>query len=164
MTQFRQLLLACGVTLLAYQATAQSVSRTRDGNNALIGAWLIVETTITTSDETTVIENPQPGLYIFTERHFSTMLVPGESRELFSAARTADERLAAYDNFVADAGTYKLQDSTLITDNIIAKIPNGMEARISYRYSFNDGDLLLTLEGAWAPPGGSITYRLERLE
>ena len=161
MTYLMRLWLVSGVGLLAYQATAQN----NDNDNVLVGVWRIVETTINASGETTVIRDPQPGLYIFTERHFSTMLVPGrESRAPFSAARTDAERLSAYDNFIADAGTYELQGSTVVTNNVIAKIPNGMDATIPYRYSFENQELLLILESAWAPPGGSITYRLQRLE
>jgi hypothetical protein len=153
-----QLLLLAAISVLAYQAASQS------GRNPLTGAWIIVETTITDSGEATVNGEPQPGLYIFTDRHFSTMLVPGTDRPPFSAGRTDAERLAAYDNFVADAGTYELQGNMLMTGNIIAKIPNGMTARIPYRVGFEGEDLILTLESAWAPPNGSITYRLRRLE
>ena len=82
MTNSRRLLLVAGMLLLAHQAMAQANRGLGDGDNVLIGAWLIVETTIKDSGETAVIRDPQPGLYIFTERHFSTMLVPGsESRQ-----------------------------------------------------------------------------------
>ena len=157
MAHFRGLLLMAGMTLLA-------CSDVTDEDGMLIGAWIIIETMITDSGETTAIPDPQPGLYIFTERHFSTMLVPRGQRQPISEARTDEERLAAFDNFVADAGTYHLEGSALVTDNIIAKIPNGMTARIPYEYDFDGDELLLTLESAWAPPGGSITYRLRRLE
>ncbi len=131
----------------------------------LIGAWLIAETSITTPEGTTTNENPQPGIYIFTDRHFSNMLIPNvEGRPPFSAERTDAERLAAYDNFIADSGTYELTDSSLTTHNIIAKVPNVMNGSLTYRYSLNGDSLVLTLHGGWAPPDGEITYRLDRLE
>lgn len=132
--------------------------------SGLVGAWLIIETTVTTPDGTTTDENPQPGIYIFTERHFSSMLVPREARPLFSEERTDEERLTAYDNFIADSGTYELTESLLTTDNIIAKVPNAMDYRIPYRYTLEGDSLVLTFDVGWAPPGGEITYRLRRLE
>ena len=92
----------------------------RGQRSGLVGVWLIVETTVTTPDSTTTDENPQPGIYIFTERHFSNMLVPRENRPLFSEERTDEERLVAYDNFIADSGSYELTDSLLTTHNMIA--------------------------------------------
>lgn len=136
----------------------------------LVGAWLITATSVTTPMGASVNEDPQPGLYIFTERHFSNMLIPNpEGRLPFSADRTAEERLAAYDNFIADAGTYLLTDSTLIAENIIAKVPNVMpphrsSSSLTYRYRFEGDSLVLTLRGGWAPRNGQITYRLVRLE
>ena len=101
------------------------------------------------------------------------MLVPGEARSRFSDARTDEERLRAYDNFIADAGTYEIDGSRLSVRNIIAKVPNAMpqtpgERRpgrgIVYRYRFEGDSLVLTFDRGWAPPDGEITYRLDRLE
>ena len=132
--------------------------------NGLVGAWLIVETTITTPSGTTMNENPQPGVYIFTERHFSNMLIPEERRSLFGEERTDEERLAAYDNFIADSGSYELTDSLLTTHNMIAKVPNAMDGGFPYRYILDGDSLVLTFDRGWAPPNGEITYRLVRLE
>ena len=105
----------------ASEGTLDDESEPRSG---LVGAWLIVETEVTTPSGTTTNENPQTGLYIFTERHFSNMLIPRESRPLFSEERTDEEKLVAYDNFIADSGSYELTDSLLTTHNMIAKVPN----------------------------------------
>ena len=132
--------------------------------SALVGAWLITETTTTTADSSWTNSTPQTGLYIFTESHFSNMLIHGpESRQLFPEAATPEQRLAAYDPFIADAGSYELTDSTLTTQNIIAKVPNVMNAALHYRYSLSGDSLLLTLSGGWAPPDGELTYQLVRL-
>ena len=147
------------VLLLGSVSSAQGVSRPD-----LIGAWLITETTVTTPAGTEVDSNPQPGIYVFTERHFSTMLIPGAERPRFSEARTDEERLAAYDNFAADAGTYEITGSELVTSNILAKTPNGMNSSIRYGFSLEGDFLVLTLRSAWAPEDGEIVYRLRRLE
>ena len=135
-----------------------------ESHKGLVGAWLIVETTVTTLDGTTTNENPQPGVYIFTERHFSNMLIPEERRSLFGEERTDEERLAAYDNFIADSGSYELTDSLLTTHNMIAKVPNAMDGGFPYRYTLDGDSLVLTFDRGWAPPDGEITYRLRRLE
>ena len=135
-----------------------------DFSNSLVGAWLIVETTVTTPGGTTTNENPQTGLYIFTQGHFSNMLIPGERRSPFGEERTDEERLVAYDNFIADSGSYELTDSLLTTHNRIAKVPNAMDGGFSYRYILEGDSLVLTFDGGWAPPDGQITYRLRRLE
>jgi steroid delta-isomerase-like uncharacterized protein len=133
--------------------------------STLVGTWLITETTTTTSDSSWTNSNPQTGLYIFTETHFGNMLIQGsEPRQLFPESPTPEQRLAAYDPFIADAGSYELTDSTITTQNIIAKIPNVMTASgLVYRYKLSGDSLTLTFSGAWAPRGGDITYRLVRL-
>jgi len=125
------------VALLNGCARVDDLDAESEPANGLVGAWLIVETTVSTPDGTATDENPQPGLYIFTERHFSNMIVPREARELFSEERTDEERLVAYDNFIADSGTYELTESLLTTDNIIAKVPNAMDGGFPYRYTLD---------------------------
>ena len=138
--------------------------------NPLVGAWLIAETTVTTPEGTRTTENPEPGVYLFTERHFSNMLVPNEARPLFDSETTDTEKLAAYINFIADCGAYEVNGSVIVTHNIVAKWPNAMhpdrdpDINITYQFSFDGDSLLLTLDSGWAPPNGEIRYRLRRLE
>jgi hypothetical protein len=138
--------------------------------NLLVGAWLITETPVKTPESTWTNENPQPGVYLFTERHFSNMLVPNEARQLFDSKTTDAEKLTAYTNFIADCGAYEVNGSVIVTHNIVAKWPNAMHpdrepgSGITYQFSFDGDSLLLTLDSAWAPPNGEIRYRLKRLE
>lgn len=148
---------------------AEPVESQEPVQNPLVGAWLITATSVTGPAGTSINENPQPGLYIFTDRHFSNMLIPGPERLPFSADRTDEERLAAYDNLIADAGSYELAESTITVKNIIAKVPNVMPPYrstdgLTYRWHFEGDSLILFLEGGWALPNGQITYRLRRLE
>ena len=93
------------------------------------------------------------------------MMAGASSRSQRAAtARTDEERPDAYDNFAADAGTYAIAGSELTTSNIIVKTRNGMNSSIRYRYSLEGDSLSLTLNSAWAPPDGEITYRRRRLE
>ena len=140
------------------------------GKSPLVGAWLIVETTENTPDGSRTNKNPQPGLYLFTEGHFSNMIVPREERPLFDSETTDAEKLAAFSNFIADSGSYEVKGSRIFTHNIVAKVPRAMRldrkpsSGISYKFSFDGEDLLLTLSMAWAPPNGTLTYRLQPLE
>ena len=132
----------------------------------LIGVWLITQTKTTTPSGIVVDDNPQPGLYIFTKGHFSNVLIPNGQRALFGERPADQERLAAYDNFIVDAGTYVVTGSTLTTRNLIAKVPNVMTGNegVSYRYEVNGDTLVMTFSGGWAPRDGEIAYRLRRLE
>ena len=134
-----------------------------------LGGWLLVETTKVTPESTWTDSTPPIGLYVFADEHFSIMLVDAdESRALFppggTAAASDEERLRAYDPFIADAGTYRFNDSILTTQNIIAKVPNVMSYQIAHRYRMAGDSLWLTFSGAWAPPDGEITYHLVRHE
>jgi len=159
-----------GLAALSAHACSPSLSleNRRPDRNPFVGAWVISRVSVTDPAGTTVNDSPEPGLYIFTERHFSNMLIPGAERAPFSPARTDDERLAAYDNFIADAGTYEYTATTLTARNIIAKVPNVMPPYasdpVTYQWHFDGEALVLTLRGAWAPADGSITYTLSRRE
>jgi hypothetical protein len=145
-----------------------SVENGRPDRNPFVGAWVISRASITDPGGTTVNDSPEPGLYIFTGRHFSNMLIPGAERAPFSRERTEDERLEAYDNFIADAGTYEYTDTTLTVRNIIAKVPNVMppyaSGPVTYHWRLDGEALVLTLRSAWAPADGEITYTLSRRE
>ena len=162
----RKILLSAMAALVATMGCDARVQDEAGGPDALVGAWLITEMTTTTPDSTWTNDNPQPGLYVFTDRHFSLMLIPSsEPRALFPDDPSAEERLAAYDNFVSDAGTYEFTDSVLTMHNIIAKVPNFMNGGAGgpYRYTLKGDSLLLTFSGGWAR-GGEITYHLVRLK
>jgi len=151
--------LAIGILFLTSCSNLQSVE------NPLVGAWWIVETTTISPDSTWVNSSPQPGMYVFTESHFSLMLVQGsESRKHILPNPTDEERLAAFNPFIADAGTYVRTDSTIEANNLIAKWPDVMEYQLSYRYSLWGDSLRLSFTTGWAPEGGEVTYLLTRLQ
>jgi hypothetical protein len=158
--------IALSTAMMLVIACGQSSDSRSEGQSAneLVGAWLIVESTITTPEGTRKNENPQPGLYIFTERHFSNMLVPREARPVLSDEGTDEERLGAWSNFIANAGSYEFTDTLITTQNIVAKIPNAMDGGFTYRYTLEGDSLVLTFNRGWAPAEGEITYRLRRLE
>jgi len=135
--------------------------------STLQGVWQIEEVTVVGGANEGTYTNPQPSLYIFTEQHYSTLIVLGDSpRQLFSDETTDEETLAAFDNFIANAGTYQVAGSTLTVLASVAKVPGAMTGEaFTYEYSLDGDSLTLVLAGAaWASGDTEITYRLSRLE
>lgn len=98
-----------------------------DGHSGLEGVWKITEV-VQTGAGAYAVPAPQPGLIIFTKRHFSWMWLPGGmARGLFEAAvPTNEEKLAAFDALVASSGTYQLNGSTATFRHIVSKSPNAV--------------------------------------
>ena len=111
------LLVLCTITISAQTSTKQSIE----------GAWKVAEIVVTGQDAGDVT-NPQPGLLIFARKHYSMMWIPGnQPRSLFKAdPPTNEEKIAAYDSFVANSGTYELTGDTLTLHPIVARSPNFM--------------------------------------
>ena len=160
------------VSLLALTACQQSASQLPDqageqaqtADNPLAGAWRITEASVTSPDTSYTDTDPQPGLYLFLDRHYSTLLVPGPERASFTDETTDAEMLAAYENFIANTGTYTVSDSTLTLQHIVTKFPNVMSDTLTYTYQVEGNTLRLTLSGvAWAEEG-EIQYTLARVE
>jgi hypothetical protein len=164
-----KIVVALGITLFGIQARApaQLAKIEPPAPNPFVGAWLIDQTTVTESNgRTTVNDAPATGVFVFTERHYSIMFVPGPERTPcnFDRDHASAACLSAYDNFSADAGAYEFDETTLTAQNMIAKIPDVMQATADFEWQLDEEALILTLRGAWAPPDGQIKYRLRRLE
>ena len=92
------------------------------------GVWKAAEVVIGGgTDEGRHTTDLQPGLYFFSESHYSTMFVRGwEPRPMLSDNPTSEERGRVYGPFTANAGTYELEGSTLTYTPIVAKNPATM--------------------------------------
>ena len=132
----------------------------------LEGAWKITEESFESPDASWTDTSPQPSLYVFAKQHYSIMLVPSgpdgrsQPRELFSGDEpvlgstqpTDAEKVAAFDSFIANSGTYEVSDSSLTTRPIVAKTPNFMSGgALTYIYQIEGDTLRLTLKPPWAP-------------
>lgn len=89
------------------------------------GAWILASTTDTAGN---VNEDPLPGLFVFTGTHYSMMFAIGDGpRTPFaSESGTDEERLAAYETFIANTGRYHIQGDQLTYRAFVAKYPNYM--------------------------------------
>ena len=131
------------VALLAGCEGAESGESEESPESPLEGAWSVVSISVTGPDSaanTTV----QPSVYLFGDRHYSMMRVTGNQPRTLAAkdSVTDAEKLAAYDSFVANTGTYEVADSTLTIHPVVARDPNYM-AGGSDKYHFRvSGDTL----------------------
>ncbi len=109
----------------------------------LEGAWSVVSIRVTGPDSaanTTV----QPSVYLFGDKHYSMMRITGNQPRTLAAKDSATdaEKLAAYNSFVANTGTYEVADSTLTIHPVVARSPNFMSGG-SDKYHFRvSGDTL----------------------
>jgi Lipocalin-like domain len=95
-------------------------------NNTLRGVWKVVGYVVTGKGEGTY--PAQPGLYIFTEKYFSTVMVSGrEPRPEANPAKASDtEIVASWRPFVAQAGAYELSGSSVTMYPAVAKVSSRM--------------------------------------
>jgi hypothetical protein len=119
-----------GLTLMVLCTTI--VSAQSSTKKPIEGVWRVTEIVVTGEDASNV-PNPQPGLIIFTQKHYSVMWVPGnQPRSLFIGQNpTNDEKIAAYDSFVANSGSYEVAEGILTLHPMVARSPNFMAGGVS---------------------------------
>jgi hypothetical protein len=142
------------VLAIALPASAQKPA------GSLRGAWRVAS--LTTADGKTD-SAPQPGLYIFTDRHYGIQRVTTARAALPAQNASDKDRLAAFDPFIANTGTYELQGNTLITRPIVAKNPNVMTGPPQKSDVKFEGASTLQLVST-GPDGTKTTYKLQRVE
>ena len=165
-----------GLTLMVLCTTI--VSAQSSTKKSIEGVWKMTEIVVTGEDALNV-PNPQPGLIIFTQKHYSVMWVPGnQPRSLFKGENpTNEEKIAAYDSFVANSGTYEVAEGTLTLHPMVARSPNFMAGGVSKNQLRIEGttlwltqkntDLSLRIGDRVAPSSGSASetrLKLSRVE
>ena len=144
----------------------------------LVGAWSVTDYSAVDADGTEAnVAGPQPSLYLFLEGYYSIMFVSedgsltprSEARQLYAdeawppeTPPTDADKVAAYDSFIANSGSYEVSESSLTMDPIVAKDPNFMaNGSVTFGYEV-DGDTLV-LAGS-DDQGGTSRITLQRLE
>lgn len=106
-------------------------------------AWEVVERSYVRGDSSWVNREPQPGLYLFGQEHYSVQEIRESGpRPVFDETTTDAERLRAFDVFHAHTGTYEVVGSTLVVGITLAKGPNTMQGQ-GARYELRWRDDLL---------------------
>jgi len=124
-------------------ALATTVMAQGEARGPLEGVWKVTEEVVTGADASSTT-SPQPSLFIFTRTHYSMLRVASsQPRALFKAMDpTSEEKIATFDTFIANSGTYDVAGTTLTVRPIVAKNPNFM-AGGSDKYQFRvDGNTL----------------------
>lgn len=134
------------VALLSRSVSAQSKPTAQA---AVQGAWKVIEIT-TTGPGASTNRNPQPGLYLFTGKHYSLTRVDGDTPR----TAVADEATATADQlrdelrFSAQAGTYEITGGDLVLRRIaalgVANMAPGNSA--TYSYKLEGSTLSLTVK------------------
>ena len=115
---------------------------------SLEGAWAVKETVVTGGENPSTNMNPQPSLYLFTDRHYSIMFVPGTDPRPDSPENPGDfsddEIIASFNTFVANSGSYETSGTTLSYSVIVARVPGFMGEMPEVEYSIEEDALVLT--------------------
>ena len=137
MTRIAGLVIA--LALLVLTQSTLLAQTTAAAKNPLIGVWKVVE-----SQNGPVTDT---SLYIFTARHFSRM-AGAQSRAKFKdpAKVTAEEKVAAFDTFSANTGTYQVSGDSLVLDILLAKRPNNVGGKPKMRFKIEGTTLVWTNE------------------
>ena len=160
-----------GGTLAAIALASSVAVIARQGNSpSIVGVWRVSEVTFT-GPNARKLTNPQPGLRIFTQRHYSINEVTAEKPrpELPDApAQGTDKQLAeAFGPFTGQAGTYEIRGNEITTRPIAAKSPNTMRPRNFATSTIAVDGKTLTITGKSSPAGpiaNPTTIRLTRVE
>jgi Lipocalin-like domain len=151
---------------LVVVAVVQAQQRTTP---SLVGVWKIAEVTTTGPDGRRLTPS-QPGLQIFTARHFSLAAVTADKpRPDLPSDKSTDKQLAdAFGPFVARAGTYEVKGNEIIYHPIVAKSPNMMKPGVvltdTFKFEGNDTVVLVNKSGPTGPVANPATLKLTRLE
>ena len=139
---------------------------------SLEGAWRVSEVVVTGANASTN-RSPQPGLFLFTGRHYSIVTVNGTAprKETAAAANPAQltdaEKLARYEAwrpFTANSGTYEVSATTLTTRPLVAKNPNAMGTSTTWERKIEGNTLTLVLRSGANQPASEQRITLTRIE
>ena len=146
------------VALCVLALTATSVHG--QTKNPLMGAWKVTEIANPGSPPLT---NPQPGLYVFTEKHYSAVRLNG-TKPLppypSNDAATDAEKVASFNTIYVNAGGYATSGNMLTLSPTVAKSAFAMAPGRTVQYEFTvKGDTLTLVE---KPRGPGLKFvRLE---
>jgi hypothetical protein len=137
----RATVLASMAAVIALAGAAQAQS-----TNSLEGAWR-VDALIGPGSR--LLEDPQPGLLLFTGRYYSyTFVTSPEPRSPLPIGPATPEALVnAWNPFTANAGTYETRGEVMTRRPWVAKSPAAMAAGAFNEYTFR-----MTADTMWVTP------------
>jgi len=134
----------------------------------LEGVWKKTLVTVTGPNAQT-IPHPQPNIVIFTKKHFSFTEVEGEKPRPDQPLEKATDaqKVAAWEPFSAQAGTYEIKGTTVTLHDLVTKDPENMKAGNLETYDFKILGNTLSLTSKASETGTNnaeiITMKFERV-
>ena len=169
MTRHSTIVISCGALIVAMVAGRNAAPSAAEPNAAVQGVWRTLEVVVPGAAGHTF--KPDATLAIFHGRHYSRVEVHAEQpRPLLAnpGAASADQLREVWGPFVAEAGTFEMSGSDVITMRAtVAKNPAAMRDGASSVYTFKRQGDTLTLTEVRTPAGPSplaIAVTLTRVE
>lgn len=148
-----------GLTLLGLITVAMTVyGQSPAVRNPLVGAWRVTEIDDANRPP---ITTPQPGLYIFTEQHYSFVRINGTGplpNYPSNDKATDADKVAVFNAIYLNSGTYTVTANMLTTKATVAKSAFVIGASNQYEFAVNGKALVLTQK-----PSGAV-IKLVRVE
>jgi len=148
-----------GITLLGLITVAMTVyGQSPAARNPLVGAWRVTEIDDANRPP---ITNPQPGLYIFTEQHYSFQRINGTGPlpDYPSNDKATDaDKVSVFNALYLNTGTYTVTGPMLTTKAMVAKSAFAIGSSNQYEFAVNGKALVLTQK-----PSGAV-IKLVRVE
>ena len=130
----RSVAMALATVLMFGCRSVGSAGTERTDHATMKGAWRLIDTAVRVPGQPwDVRPAPQGGLFVFSGRHYSFFYVRGTSpRPTFADANrpTDAERAAAYDTFIAGAGSYTFDGRVAKLKTEFLKNPNEMTGEL----------------------------------
>ena len=131
--------------LLSVLVSASAAQAQTTAHNPLVGAWRITEIADTGKPPLTT---PQPGLYIFTPKHYSFIRINGAKplRDYPSNDKATDaEKVTVFNSIYMQSGSYTVKDNVLVVKVLVAKSAFAMAAPGNpFDFAINGDTLTLT--------------------
>lgn len=136
------------------------VATSAQAQGSIEGTWQMYEVTVSRGANFRTAINPNLGLLMFTERHYGMFVNAGDRPDVppGSGPLATDElKLAAFESFIANAGTYEVSGSKLTLHLMLARSPSGLGSSPEFGYRI-DGDKLITTTTSSAGVETRTTY------
>ena len=143
--------------------------------NAIIGVWKLLTVVYVSAGNVTTIDPALPGLFIFTEHHYSMTWMPLKVQQEAYADQwhpNDAEKVQSYNSIVTNTGRYELSGSELTTFVEVAKTPAFVGGRAVYQCDVDGDEMRLEIKDNVANDGtrdeGYLSFKtiltLQRVE
>lgn len=170
--------LAGGILLSAcagpQEKSVSAANPAATAQTGLEGAWKLQANQSLLPDGKLVPRHTYESLWLFTRKHYSITYARGDQpRVPFEdpARRTLEEKAAAFDSIVMNAGTYELKGSTLITHPIVARLQSFAGGRAEFECRIEGASMFLQRRHSFSADGKpyqeeghEYTFVLKRVE